>query len=376
MAERRGGTDAARLGRRDLRPRRRPDDPLGRGVLDRLPAAGRRDRARRRLRQRPGHRAARRAPAGGPRRRARRLAVDARGRARAARAVRRPGDVRRRGPRARRCRSSRRAVDAILSTATFHWVPDHAPLFRHLAAVAPPGRPARRPVRRRRQHRVGPARRCRRSATAGRARGPSPRPTRRARGSRPPGFADTEAWLNDEPTRVRARRAVRGFLRTVVLGAHLARLPDAERDAFVDEVADAPPRRRIDYVRLNVLATRAADAAGVRLALDAERAAVAGDHDVGGREDPRAVGLDRAWSGAERVDLGRPVRAPPEVGHRVDAVVGLDDERRVLLGVAGRQPQLGVRARADSRRRRGPATGRPCSAPRSRRPRRSGTARR
>src|SRR4029079_18159459 len=30
-------------------------------------------------------------------------------------------------------------VDAILSTATFHWVPDHAPLFRNLAAVLRPG---------------------------------------------------------------------------------------------------------------------------------------------------------------------------------------------------------------------------------------------
>ena len=30
-------------------------------------------------------------------------------------------------------------VDAILSTATFHWVPDHAALFRNLAAVLRPG---------------------------------------------------------------------------------------------------------------------------------------------------------------------------------------------------------------------------------------------
>jgi trans-aconitate 2-methyltransferase len=30
-------------------------------------------------------------------------------------------------------------VDAILSTATFHWVLDHDALFRHLAAVVRPG---------------------------------------------------------------------------------------------------------------------------------------------------------------------------------------------------------------------------------------------
>jgi trans-aconitate 2-methyltransferase len=32
-----------------------------------------------------------------------------------------------------------RAVDAILSTATFHWVPDHDALFLNLAAVLRPG---------------------------------------------------------------------------------------------------------------------------------------------------------------------------------------------------------------------------------------------
>ena len=53
-----------------------------------------------------------------------------------------------------------------------------------------------------------------------------------------------------------------------------------------------------------------------------------------------------AWSGAVRVDLRRPVRPPPEVGQGVDPVLGLDDERRVLLGVAGRQPELGVRRHA------------------------------
>ena len=50
-----------------------------------------------------------------------------------------------------------------------------------------------------------------------------------------------------------------------------------------------------------------------------------------------------AWSSASGSISGRAIRPPPEVGHRVDAVVGLDDERGVLLGVARRQPQLRVR---------------------------------
>ena len=44
-------------------------------------------------------------------------------------------------------------VDAILSTATFHWVLDHAALFAPSARRAAPRRPARRPVRGRGQHR-------------------------------------------------------------------------------------------------------------------------------------------------------------------------------------------------------------------------------
>ncbi len=49
-------------------------------------------------------------------------------------------------------------VDAIVSTATFHWVPDHDALFANLATVLAPGRPAGRTVRRLRQHRLDPTR--------------------------------------------------------------------------------------------------------------------------------------------------------------------------------------------------------------------------
>ena len=50
-----------------------------------------------------------------------------------------------------------------------------------------------------------------------------------------------------------------------------------------------------------------------------------------------------AWSSASGSILGRPVLAPPQVGHRVHGVVRLDDERRVLRGVARGQPQRGGR---------------------------------
>ena len=44
-------------------------------------------------------------------------------------------------------------VDAVFSTATFHWIPDHETLFRNLFAVMRPGGRLSRPVWRRRQRR-------------------------------------------------------------------------------------------------------------------------------------------------------------------------------------------------------------------------------
>ncbi len=72
------------------------------------------------------------------------------------------------------------------------------------------------------------------------------------------GFIEIETWLNDELETFEPGAPFREYLRTVVLGAHLERLAtDAERDALVDAVAERLPDATIDYVRLNILATRA-----------------------------------------------------------------------------------------------------------------------
>ena len=42
------------------------------------------------------------------------------------------------------------------------------------------------------------------------------------------GFVDPEVWLTDEPTRFERGEAFEAYLRTVVLGSHLARLPASE----------------------------------------------------------------------------------------------------------------------------------------------------
>jgi trans-aconitate 2-methyltransferase len=65
-----------------------------------------------------------------------------------------------------------------------------------------------------------------------------------------------ETWLQPEPTRFEPGEPFETFLRTVVLGAHVQRLPEDERAAFVHEVATRLAAPEIDYVRLNILAMR------------------------------------------------------------------------------------------------------------------------
>ena len=149
------------------------------------------------------------------------------------------------------------SVDAVLSTATLHWVRDHDAVFRHLATPLRSG--GRLVVQ------CGGAGNIEvvRTALAGIGDGwtgpwtfATPEETRTRLEAA--GFADIETWLNDEPERFEPGVPFREYLRTVVLGAHLERLAtDAEREAFVDAVAAAIPMPEIDYVRLNILATRA-----------------------------------------------------------------------------------------------------------------------
>jgi trans-aconitate 2-methyltransferase len=146
-------------------------------------------------------------------------------------------------------------VDAILSTATFHWVPDHDALFANLAAVL------------RRGGRL--VAQCGGSGNIasiqavlatvgdgwlGDVHFETPEAT--ARRLTAAGFVDIETWLQPEPTRFDRGEPFETYLRTVVLGSHVARLPQHERDAFVAEVAGRLGDPVIDYVRLNITARR------------------------------------------------------------------------------------------------------------------------
>ena len=93
---------------------------------------------------------------------------------------------------------------SVFSNATFHWIDDHDALFARLHAALKPGRPARRAVRRVRQHRRVPRRSL--SAVAAEepfapyfdgwaGRGTTPSAEETAERLERAGFADVETWL-------------------------------------------------------------------------------------------------------------------------------------------------------------------------------------
>jgi trans-aconitate 2-methyltransferase len=146
-------------------------------------------------------------------------------------------------------------VDAILSTATFHWVPDHDALFRNLAALLRPcGRLAAQCGGAGNIASIQAVLATIGDGWLGDVRFETPQAT--SARLEAAGFVDVECWLTEEPTTFEPGAAFETFLRTVVLGAHVARLPASEGDAFVHEVASRLAEPRIDYVRLNIVARR------------------------------------------------------------------------------------------------------------------------
>jgi len=146
-------------------------------------------------------------------------------------------------------------ADAILSTATFYWVTDYDALFRNVAAVIRRG--GRLVAQCGGAGNIASVQKI--LATVGDGwLGTNRYETSEATEARlrAAGFVDIQTWLQPEPTRFE-RRELETFLRTVVLGAHLERLRESERDDFVHEVASRLPEPVIDYVRLNIVATRA-----------------------------------------------------------------------------------------------------------------------
>lgn len=152
-------------------------------------------------------------------------------------------------------------VDAVISTATFHWIPDHDGLFDRIhAAMRPGGRFVAQCGG------EGNIDGLRWHARAVLAAAPyaehfqgwhapwnyagAEETERRLRTA---GFAEARCWLSLAPS---SPEEPREFLRTIVLGPHVQRLPEDLRDRFLDEVLERIGEPVvIDYVRLNIEAT-------------------------------------------------------------------------------------------------------------------------
>ncbi|HEX6696061.1 MAG TPA: methyltransferase domain-containing protein [Solirubrobacteraceae bacterium] len=153
-------------------------------------------------------------------------------------------------------------ADAVLSTATFHWIADHDALFARLRAhlrsrgllVAQCGG----------EGNIANVHAAAREVMAIEPYAPSfdgwrgpwnfAGPDVTEERLRRAGFTEARAWLQERPVMPEDPHA---YLTEINLGAHLERLPEDLRPRFVDEViarlGGSPVT--IDYVRLNIDAT-------------------------------------------------------------------------------------------------------------------------
>lgn len=173
-------------------------------------------------------------------------------------------------------------VDAIFSTATFHWVLDHDRLFDRLrAALVPGGRLVAQwggghNIQRLLQAADAVAARpeyadvfagWRRASYFATVEDTTARLVRS-------GFADVRSWLAPNPV---VPNDPYTYLTTIALKDHLARLPDERRRPFAEAVIDLLPEPvTVDYVRLNADAVAAIDSSSGLVENPSSRSALPG----------------------------------------------------------------------------------------------------
>ena len=147
------------------------------------------------------------------------------------------------------------SLDAVISTATFHWVADHDALFASLAEAIRPGGQLVAQC----GGRGNIASVVRALAEVAPGEGypwtfatPEETEQRLQRA----GFTGIEAWLTPEPTRYESSEDLERFMATVILWPQLRRRDASRHAAFVKDVAGRLPGLELDYVRLNLRARR------------------------------------------------------------------------------------------------------------------------
>ena len=157
-------------------------------------------------------------------------------------------------------------VDAILSTATFHWIPDHPRLFERLFAALKPG--GRLVVQcgghgniegfHAHLHAAAAMPEYSRFFDGMERPWNFATPAQTAKRLANAGFVDVDTWLQPKPV---TPPEPHEFARVVCLGHHLERLPEELKEPFVDAVCErAGSPLVLDYVRLNIDARKPSDA--------------------------------------------------------------------------------------------------------------------
>ncbi len=159
-------------------------------------------------------------------------------------------------------------VDAILSTATFHWIPDHEKLFERLhTALKPRGLLAAQCGGEGNILRVNEAtekvmgrerfRRFFSDWTDDKLYAGVEATEERLRKA---GFEPAGVWLHEEPTPFDSVENLAAYLATIILRGHVEILPEKEREPFALAVAEEMEEQEgpllADYVRLNIIARR------------------------------------------------------------------------------------------------------------------------
>jgi trans-aconitate 2-methyltransferase len=148
-------------------------------------------------------------------------------------------------------------VDAVLSTATFHWIGDHERLFARLhAALKPGGKLVAQCGGYGNIANVEAAIEAVDHPTLRGWAGPwnFAAPTETTERLQNAGFTDVWTWLQPWPVQPEDPRQ---YFSTTILGSHLDRLPEDERAPFVDAVLEQLDEPVVaNYVRLNLLARR------------------------------------------------------------------------------------------------------------------------
>jgi trans-aconitate 2-methyltransferase len=152
------------------------------------------------------------------------------------------------------------AVDAVLSTATFHWILDHDALFAGLAGVLRPGgQLSFQSGGRGNAQALIDAARAEEVETAGSFHMAGAEETAERLAAH--GFVDVETSLEPQTIAFETREDMADYIVTPYLRPATG-LPEPELQRLADAIIDRIGRLAIDYVRLNAVARR--DGSAVR----------------------------------------------------------------------------------------------------------------